>query len=313
MKSGKKFKLLEGYGVVTIVMIVLFVVMSIVNKNFMSYNNMFNLARATAVSGILALSMTFVIITGGIDLSVGTHVGLAGMIVTQLTVNGILPIGLAIIVALLATAAIGLFNGVLIYDGKLPPFIATMGVMTITRSIILIISNSRNITGLPESFLQLAKIKVFGVIPFMAFVWILVIIFSFVVFKYTTFGRNVFACGSNTEAARLSGISVRWTTYGVYMLSGILCGIGGILATARVASGVPTLGTGYEMDAIAATVVGGASMSGGVGYVGGTVVGTILIATITNAGTLLGFNTNVTSIIIGGLIIIAVLIDKFRK
>lgn len=312
MKSGKKFKLLEGYGVVTIVMILLFVVMSVINKNFMSYTNMFNLARATAVSGILALAMTFVIITGGIDLSVGTHVGLAGMVVTQLTVNGILPIGLAVIVALIATAAIGLFNGVLIYDGKLPPFIATMGVMTITRSIILIISNSRNITGLPNSFLALAKITVLG-IPFMAFVWIVVIIFSFIVFKYTTFGRNVFACGSNTEAARLSGISVRWTTYGVFMLSGILCGIGGILATARVASGVPTLGDGYEMDAIAATVVGGASMSGGVGYVGGTVVGTILIATITNAGTLLGFNTNVTRIIIGALIIIAVLIDKFRK
>ena len=312
MKSGKKFKLLEGYGVVTIVMILLFVVMSVINKNFMTYTNMFNLARATAVSGILALAMTFVIITGGIDLSVGTHVGLAGMVVTQLTVNGILPIGLAVIVALIATAAIGLFNGVLIYDGKLPPFIATMGVMTITRSIILIISNSRNITGLPNSFLALAKITVLG-IPFMAFVWIVVIIFSFIVFKYTTFGRNVFACGSNTEAARLSGISVRWTTYGVFMLSGILCGIGGILATARVASGVPTLGDGYEMDAIAATVVGGASMSGGVGYVGGTVVGTILIATITNAGTLLGFNTNVTRIIIGALIIIAVLIDKFRK
>ena len=312
MKSGKKFKLLEGYGVVTIVMVLLFVIMSIINKNFMSYTNMFNLARATAVSGILALAMTFVIITGGIDLSVGTHVGLAGMVVTQLTVNGILPIGLAVIVALMATCAIGLFNGVLIYDGKLPPFIATMGVMTITRSIILIISNSRNITGLPESFLALAKITVLG-IPFMAFVWIIVIIFSFIVFRYTTFGRNVFACGSNTEAARLSGISVRWTTYGVFMLSGILCGIGGILATARVASGVPTLGDGYEMDAIAATVVGGASMSGGVGYVGGTVVGTILIATITNAGTLLGFNTNVTRIIIGALIIVAVLIDKFRK
>ena len=312
MKSGKKFKLLEGYGVVTIVMILLFVVMSVINKNFMSYTNMFNLARATAVSGILALAMTFVIITGGIDLSVGTHVGLAGMVVTQLTVNGILPIGLAVIVALIATAAIGLFNGVLIYDGKLPPLIATMGVMTITRTIILIISNSRTITGLPNSFLALAKITVLG-IPFMAFVWIVVIIFSFIVFKYTTFGRNVFACGSNTEAARLSGISVRWTTYGVFMLSGILCGIGGILATARVASGVPTLGDGYEMDAIAATVVGGASMSGGVGYVGGTVVGTILIATITNAGTLLGFNTNVTRIIIGALIIIAVLIDKFRK
>lgn len=312
MKEGKKFRLLEGYGVVAILMVALFVVMSIVNKNFMSYSNMFNLARATAVSGILAIAMTFVIITGGIDLSVGTHVGLAGMIVTLLSVNHIMPIGLAVIVALISTAAVGLLNGVLIYDGKLPPFIATMGVMTITRSIILIISNSRNITGLPESLLSLAKIKIIG-IPFMACVWIVVIIFAFIVFKYTTFGRNVFACGSNVEAARLSGISVRWTTYGVFILSGVLCGIGGILATARVASGVPTLGDGYEMDAIAATVVGGTSMNGGVGYIGGTVVGSILIATITNAGTLLGYNTNITRIFIGVLLIVAVLIDKFRK
>ncbi len=312
MKEGKKFRLLEGYGVVAILMVLLFVVMSIVNKNFMSYGNMFNLARATAVSGILAIAMTFVIITGGIDLSVGTHVGLAGMIVTLLTVNNIMPIPLAVIVALISTAAVGLLNGVLIYDGKLPPFIATMGVMTITRSIILIISNSRNITGLPEGLLTLAKIKVLG-IPFMAVVWIVVIIFAFIVFKYTTFGRNVFACGSNVEAARLSGISVRWTTYGVFILSGVLCGIGGILATSRVASGVPTLGDGYEMDAIAATVVGGTSMNGGVGYIGGTVVGSILIATITNAGTLLGYNTNITRIFIGVLLIVAVLIDKFRK
>ena len=325
MRKASKFKLFEGYGVVFLVLIGVFIVMSIVNKNFLTYNNIFNLARSTAVSGIIALAMTFVIITGGIDLSVGTHVGLAGMIVTLLTVNNIMPIVPAVIVALLAVALMGWFNGVLIYDGKLPQFIATMGTMTITRAIILLISNSRNITGLPKSFLTLSKITLglkktnelgmevtYG-IPFMALVWIVVIIFSFIVFKYTTFGRNVFACGSNVEAARLSGISVRWTTYGVYILSGILCGIGGILLTSRVASGIPTLGTGYEMDAIAATVVGGASMSGGVGYVGGTVVGAILISTITNAGTLLGLNSNITQIVIGALIVISVLIDRFKK
>lgn len=325
MKNMKAKRLFKGYGAVLLVLVAVFVVMSIINKNFMSYNNMFNLARSTAVYGIVALAMTFVIITGGIDLSVGAHVGLAGMIVTLLTVNGIMPMPLAILVALATCAVVGLLNGVLIHDGKLPPFIATLGTMTIIRATILLISNSRNITGLPESFLGIAK-KTFGVtvtnnlgmevtygVPLMAVVWIAAIVISFIIFKYTTFGRNVFACGSNVEAARLSGISVRGTTYGVYILSGIFCGIGGILLTSRVASGIPTLGTGYEMDAIASTVIGGASMSGGVGYVGGTVVGSILIATIGNAGTLLGLNSNYTQIIIGLLIVASVLIDKFKK
>lgn len=325
MGNTKTRRLFKGYGAVLLVLVAVFVVMSIINRNFMSYNNMFNLARSTAVYGIVALAMTFVIITGGIDLSVGVNVGLAGMIVTLLTVNGIMPMPLAMIAALAACAVAGLLNGVLIHDGKLPPFIATLGMMTIIRAVILLISNSRNITGLPDGFLGIAK-KTFGIsvtnklgmqvtygVPLMAVVWVLTIVISFIIFKHTTFGRNVFACGSNVEAARLSGISVRGTTYGVYILSGIFCGIGGILLTSRVASGIPTLGTGYEMDAIAAAVIGGASMSGGVGYVGGTVVGAILIATIGNAGTLLGLNSNYTQIIIGLLIVVSVLIDKFKK
>lgn len=325
MKNIKVKRLFKGYGAVFLVMVAVFIAMSIMNKNFMTYNNMFNLARSTAVYGIVALAMTFVIITGGIDLSVGANVGLAGMIVTLLTVNGIMPMPLAIMIALAACALVGLLNGMLIHDGKLPPFIATLGTMTIIRAVILLISNSRNITGLPDDFLGIAK-KTLGVsvtnslgmkvtygVPLMAVIWVLTIVISFIIFKYTTFGRNVFACGSNVEASRLSGISVRGTTYGVYILSGIFCGIGGILLTSRVASGIPTLGTGYEMDAIASAVIGGASMSGGVGYVGGTVVGAILIATIGNAGTLLGLNSNYTQIIIGLLIVASVLIDKFKK
>ena len=325
MKKITDKKWFKGYGAVSLVLILVFVVMSIINKNFLTYNNVFNLARSTAVYGIIALAMTFVIITGGIDLSVGAHVGLAGMTVTLLTVRGITNMTVAIIIAMATCALVGLVNGILIHDGKLPPFIATLGTMTIIRAVILLISNARNITGLPTEFLEISK-KIFGVstenhlgmkttygIPFMAVVWIIAIIISFIIFKYTRFGRNVFAIGSNVEAARLSGISVRKTTYGVYILSGIFCGIGGILLTSRVASGIPTLGTGYEMDAIASTVIGGASMSGGIGYVGGTVIGSILIATIGNAGTLLGLNSNYTQIIIGLLIVASVLIDNFKR
>ncbi|WP_274939463.1 ABC transporter permease [Chordicoccus furentiruminis] len=315
MKKAKSegFKtFLNGYGVVTIVLIAVFIVMSFLSKNFMTGVNMYNLMRSTAVYGIIALAMTFVIVTGGIDLSVGTHVGMAGMVVALLTVNQVCGIWPAVFIALALCAVIGLINGIMIYDGGLPPFIATLGMMMITRAIILLISNAKNITGLPQSFLAVSKMKV-GPIPFMAVVWFIAIAISFFIFKYTVFGRNVFSVGSNIEAARLSGIPVRRTTYGVYVLSGIFCGVGGILLTSRVASGIPTLGTGYEMNAIAAAVVGGASMNGGEGYIGGTVVGSILIATIANAGTLLGLNSNITDIIVGVLIVASVLIDKFRK
>ena len=280
---------LNGYGVVTIVLIAVFIVMSFLSKNFMTGVNMYNLMRSTAVYGIIALAMTFVIVTGGIDLSVGTHVGMAGMVVALLTVNQVCGIWPAVFIALALCAAIGLINGIMIYDGGLPPFIATLGMMMITRAIILLISNAKNITGLPQSFLAVSKMKV-GPIPFMAVVWFIAIAISFFIFKYTVFGRNVFSVGSNIEAARLSGIPV-----------------------IRSSSGIPTLGTGYEMNAIAAAVVGGASMNGGEGYIGGTVVGSILIATIANAGTLLGLNSNITDIIVGVLIVASVLIDKFRK
>ena len=323
--ARKPRRLFAGYGVVFMVLILVFVVMTIVNKNFMTYSNIYNLARSTAVYGIVALAMTFVIVTGGIDLSVGTHVGLAGMISTLLTVQAGWNIFAAILVSLVACAAAGLINGILIYDGKLPPFIATMGMMTIVRAFILLISGARNISGLPKAFTDFAKLTIgapgvdqygnpttYGV-PVMALVWIILIVISWLVFRYTTFGRNIFACGSNVDAARLSGISVRKTTYGVYLLSGIFCGIGGVLLTSRLSSGIPTLGDGYELDAIAASVIGGASMSGGEGYIGGTVVGSILIATIGNVGTLLGLNSNYTDIIIGLLIVVSVLIDRFKR
>ena len=207
--ARKPRRLFAGYGVVFMVLIAVFVIMSIVNRNFMTYSNIYNLARSTAVYGIVALAMTFVIVTGGIDLSVGTHVGLAGMVVTLLTVYGGWNIFLAIFVALLSCAAAGIINGVLIHDGKLPPFIATMGMMTIVRAVILLISDARNISGLDKAFTDFAKSTVgfpgvdqFGNpttvgIPVMALVWVILIIISWLMFRYTTFGRNVFACGSN--------------------------------------------------------------------------------------------------------------------
>ena len=318
-------KRLSGYAVPLIILIFLGVILSLATNSFFSYENIFNLLRSTSVYGIVAIAMTFVIITGGIDLSVGPNVGLSGMIVALLVIQGGVNMWLAMIIGIAACALVGFFNGAMVYDGKLPPFIATLGTLTIVRAVIMLISGARNITGFDTSFLQIAK-TVWGVtttdingvattygVPLMAFVWIVMIFIAFFIVKKTIFGRSIFAIGSNMEAARLSGISVRKTTYGAYIFSGILCGIGGILLTSRLASGIPTLGTGYELDAIASAVVGGASMSGGEGSVGGTVVGAILIATIRNGGVLLGLNGQIIEIVIGFLIVFAVLLDSLNK
>ncbi len=319
---------MSGYAVPLMILVLLAVVLSLVTDSFFTYENIFNLARSTAVYGIVAIAMTFVIITGGIDLSVGPNVGLAGMIVALLVIQGGMNMWLAMIIGIAACALVGFFNGAMVYDGKLPPFIATLGTLTIIRAVIMLISGARNITGFDKiapAFLQIAK-TTWGVtatdangvattygVPLMAFVWIVVILVAFFIVRKTIFGRSIFAIGSNMEAARLSGISVRKTTYGAYIFSGILCGIGGILLTSRLASGIPTLGQGYELDAIASAVVGGASMSGGEGSVGGTVVGAILIATIRNGGVLLGWNGQIIEIVIGCLIVFAVLLDSLSK
>lgn len=318
-------RLMSGYGIVLIVLIVIILALWISTDTFITYDNIYNLLRSSAVNGIVALAMTFVIATGGIDLAVGTNVGLSGMIVALLTAEAGMNMWLAMIIGLVACGAIGLLTGVLIHDGKLPPFIATMGIMTITRGAIMLISNARMISGLPEEFTDIGQITLgipvtdaegatttYG-LPLMALIWIVFIVICFLIIKYTRFGRNVFAIGSNEEAARLSGINVRTNIYGTYVWSALLCALGGILLTARMANGIPGLGNGYEMDAIAAAVVGGASLSGGEGSIGGTVVGTLLIAIIRNGGTLLGWNAQLLEIIVGALIIVAVLLDKVRK
>jgi len=325
VKVTKKRQFMKGYFVVFLVLVALFIFMTVVNKNFFTYDNLYNLARSTAVYGIVALAMTFVIVTGGIDLSVGTNLGLAGMTFTLLLEEakwGVLP---AILVSVVLCAIVGLLNGIMIHDGKLPPFIATLGMKTVTRAFILLISGGRNISIYNDGFNKFATLTI-GVpgvdaygnettlgMPVMVVVWIVLIIISLIIFRYTVFGRNIFACGSNVNAARLSGISVRKTIYGAFVVSSVFCAIGGLLSTSRLRSGIPTLGDGYEEDAIAAAVIGGASMAGGEGYIGGTVVGSLLIATIKNAGTLLGFDSNVTKLVIGCLIIVSVLIDRFKK
>ena len=289
----------------------LFLLFAVLSPVFFQFSNIMNLLRQTSIAGIIALGMVFVIISGGIDLSVGSVLGFSGAITAMMVTNGI-AIPVAIFVALFASAGIGLINGVLVYDGKVPPFIATMGMMALVRATLMLMTNARMISGLPDSFLAIARFSPFGV-PLLGIVCIVLTLIAFFIAKKTVFGRNIYAYGSNPESARLSGINVRVTVYGTYMFSAVMCGIAGVLITSRLSNAAPTAGTGFELDAIAASVVGGASLSGGQGSVIGVFLGAIIMQTLRQGGTLLGINAHIMEIFIALVIITAVLLDQLLR
>lgn len=298
-------------GTLILILVGFFIILSFTSPSFLTLNNLSNLVRQVSIIGVVAIGMTLVIISAGIDLSVGSMVGFANILVAVLMTHGV-PIIPSILISLAAGAVLGVLNGVLIHDGRVPPFIATLGMMTAVRGLLMLISEARMIAGLPKPFLEFAQVDILWV-PSLFFVWLVVILLSVVMTTLMRFGRNVFALGSNAEAARLSGISIRGTVYGVYAFSALASSIAGILYTSRLANGIPTAGEGYELDAIAAAVVGGASLMGGEGTILGTVLGALIIAMLRNGGNLLGINPFILQIAIGVLIVVAVLIDQLNK
>ena len=293
------------------ILVVLFLFFGVKSPVFLKVETLMKLLKQASIYGIIAIGMTFVITSSGIDLSVGSVVGLSGIVVSMCMVSGI-PVILSILIAISASILVGLFNGVLVHNAKVPPFIATMASMTVVRNVILLMTGAKTISNLPQSFTSFASGSVLG-IPNMFLTWLAIIILGIFITGRTVFGRNIYAYGSNKESARLSGINISTTVYGVYIFSSIVCGIAGILMAARLGNGVPTSGVGYELDAIAASVVGGASLDGGEGSVIGTVLGAMIMATLRQGGTLLGINSFIMEIMIGSLIAIAVVIDKMRK
>ena len=293
------------------ILVILFIFFSVTSPVFLKTDTLMKLLKQASIYGIIAIGMVFVITSSGIDISVGSVVGLSGIIVSMCMLSG-MGVMVSILIAILASVLVGLFNGVLMFDANVPPFIATMASMTIVRNIILLITGAKTISGLPKGFTAIAAGSVFGV-PNLFLAWFAIILMSFFISKKTVFGRNIYSYGSNKEAARLSGINTRVTVYGVYVFCAVVCGIAGILLTSRLGNGVPTSGDGYELDAIAAAVVGGASLDGGEGSVIGTVLGAMIMAMLRQGGTLLGINSFIMEIIIGSLIALAVVIDKIRR
>lgn len=309
-----RHRFVDKYGtelVLAGLLIVFMIILTWTSPVFLTDQNISNLLKQSSVNGIIALGMTLVIISGGIDLSVGAVAGFVGAVAAMLMVGGLDTVT-SCLLALVVAVLIGVGNAIMIVEGRIPPFIATLGTMTMARGGLKLLTNAQTVNGLPNAFLSFGSARVFGV-PAQVCVWILLAIILSVVLTRTRFGRNVYAIGSSQQVARLSGINLRLNIYAVYALGSLMAGIAGLVLTSRVRMAAPTAGTGYELYAIAAAVIGGASLSGAEGTILGAILGAVIMTTIDNGGNLLGVDPFVLEIAVGALIVLAVLIDKYRK
>ncbi|MCF6093786.1 ribose ABC transporter permease [Microaerobacter geothermalis] len=287
------------------------IILSILEPRFLTVSNLFNVVRQVSINAILAFGMTFVILTGGIDLSVGSILALVGALVAGMMTGGIDPV-LAVIAGIGVGAILGGINGVLVAKGKLAPFIVTLATMTIYRGLTLVYTEGRPITGLPDEFRFLGRGELLG-IPVPIILTFLLFILLLIVMEKTTFGRRVYALGGNEEAARLSGIKTNRSKIWVYVISGMTAAVSAIILTSRLNSAQPTAGFAFELDAIAAVVLGGTSLAGGYGTLGGTLIGALIIGILDNGLNLLNVSSFYQQVVKGLVILIAVLLDRRKS
>ncbi|MGC5324319.1 ABC transporter permease [Brevibacillus sp. SYSU BS000544] len=290
---------------------VIFIALSVISSDFLTVSNMFNVLRQISINALIAFGMTFVILTGGIDLSVGAILALASAVTAGLMKGG-MDTSLAVLIGLLMGTILGAVNGLLIWKGKVAPFIATLATMTVFRGLTLVYTEGKPITGLSEDFAMIGK-GFFFEIP-MPIIWmILSFAILYIILKHTTFGRHVYALGSNEEATRLSGINTGKVKVLVYSISGLLAAVSGIILTSRLNSAQPTAGASYELDAIAAVVLGGTSLAGGKGWIVGTLIGAMIIGVLDNGLNLLNVSSFYQLVVKGGVILLAVLLDRSKS
>jgi ribose transport system permease protein len=293
-----------------IVLLILFGALTLASDEFLTGDNLANLARQVAVFGIIAVGQLLVILTAGIDLSVGSVLGLTGCIAAELLVHGN-GVVISILAGLAAGILIGAFNGALVAYGKLPPFIVTLGMLGIARGVVLVLTDASTVQPLPESFGNIANGDFLG-LPNLLWIFAIVVVIASFVLRRTVFGRYIYAVGSNPESARLAGVPVARVLLAVYAIAGLLAAVGGVLFTSRLTAGIPTAGTGYELNAIAACVIGGASLFGAKGGAFGAAAGALIVGTLNNGGNLLAVNSFYLQIIIGALILVAVAFDQWQ-
>lgn len=292
-------------------LIALFVGLAIASPHFLTTTNLSSVVRQTAVINIMALGMTIIIVSGGIDLSVGAILAMGGLLGTMAMQDGAsIPVGIA--VGLATGLGWGLVNGTLITRLRIAPFIVTLGTLGIVRGLTLIISNGLPVHRIPPAFSFLGEGNLLGV-PFVLWILVLCAGLTHFILEHTRMGRYAFAIGSNEEAAVYAGIPVAFHTTAVYAFGGMLTGLAGMIEASRLMTGQPTAGQGYELQAIAAVVIGGGSLHGGEGSVMGTLVGAFIMGLLSNGSDLLGISPYLQQAIIGAVIILAVTVDELRK
>ncbi|MBD5539710.1 MAG: ABC transporter permease [Lachnospiraceae bacterium] len=314
LKNGvvKYFKDNIGIIIALLAMCIFLVIFPTTRTTFLTPKNVFNILRQNASNLFLATGMTMVIILGGIDLSVGSVIALSGVVAAGSVANLGLPEGLAFLLAIGVGAVVGMANGFVICKTDIPPFIVTLASMNITKGIALVLTGGSPIRCMTDAF-KFPGAGYVGPVPTPIILMIIVFIIAALIINRTQLGRHIYAVGGNAQAAKFSGISVQKVKFLVYTYTGIMAGIAGVVVASRLYSGTPIAGDGAEMDAIAAVVVGGTSMSGGFGRLGGTLIGVLIIGVLNNGLNLMGVDSNWQYIVKGLVILLAVYVDFIRN
>jgi ribose/xylose/arabinose/galactoside ABC-type transport system permease subunit len=298
---------------IALVVLVIVVYLSLATDTFFTAGNLAVVSRQISLNAVIAMGMTLVILTGGIDLSVGSVVAITSVMLGLTMVRWGMPIWISIGIAILIGAVIGLINGTLLVKTKLPPFIVTLGMMGLARGAALVITKGTSVSGFPAQYFPIGQGFVFDLIPIPVVIAVMLAVFVHIILSRTTFGRRIYLLGSNEEAALLSGININRMKIWIYMICSALAAIEAVIETSRMATGQPASGSGYELTAIGSVVIGGASMNGGEGTVLGTMLGAILLGLITNGLILLGISAYWQQVFSGAIIILAVALDTWRR
>lgn len=303
-------EILKKYGMIMILFLMV-IIMTVVEPVFIKSANLINIFKQVAVIGTLAYGVTLIIITGGIDLSSGSVVALVGVVAASFAGPGE-NIIIAIVLGLLVGTACGFTNGFILAKTGIPPFIVTLGMMTVARGLALTYSNGRPISDISDAFLYVGTGKI-GFMPVAVIIFLLMGLITHILLRRTTFGKKIYAIGGNEQAAQVCGINVKKSIIIIYAYAGLMSAVGGIILTARVSSGNPTAGMAYELDAIASAVIGGTSLNGGIGFISGTIIGALIIGVLNNGLTLIGVSPYLQQIIKGIIIVGAVVLDAYRN
>lgn len=310
-KTEKRAFRLPQNAMILIGLAALCLAMSIASRVFLTPDNLINVVLQAAINATIACGMTFVILTGGIDLSVGSIVAFAGVILGMM-LKADVPVLAAVVVCVLLGGLCGLVNGLLVTQVNLPPFITTLGTMSIARGLALYVTGGRSISGFGGKLSAIGSGALLG-IPWMIILMAITFALGMFLLRYTRAGRYIYAIGGNAEATRLSGIRTKRYTALVYIVSGLTAGIAALMLTARLDSAQPVAGQSYELQAIAATVIGGTSLDGGEGRLSGTIIGALIISVLNNGLNLLNVSSYIQQIVIGLVIILAVSVDRIRN